>query len=114
MLATLPLYRAQLIHQCLQSFLEETFQSAGKLPTPFFSMDTVMNVFKINKLLCTLSPLSVPGVYLSKPLTPKCGRLVTDACVYPKCAIGNAYIPELQGRFFATENFFYTSEVCVV
>lgn len=33
-----------------------------------------------------------------------------DACLYPKCAIGNAYIPELQGTFFATENFFYTSE----
>ncbi|KAG0611610.1 hypothetical protein M758_7G152800 [Ceratodon purpureus] len=33
-----------------------------------------------------------------------------DACAYPKCAIGNAFIPDIQGRFFATENFFYTSE----
>jgi hypothetical protein len=34
-----------------------------------------------------------------------------DACLYPKCAIGNAYVPKLKGNFFATENFFYTSEV---
>lgn len=44
MLATLPSYRPQLMHQSLQSSLAATFQSVEKLPTPFFSMDTVMNV----------------------------------------------------------------------
>lgn len=41
-------------------------------------------------------------------------KSVADGCAYPKCAIGNAFIPDLQGRFFATENFFYTSDVCFV
>jgi hypothetical protein len=34
-----------------------------------------------------------------------------DACTYPKCAIGSAFVPELRGNFFATGNCYYTSEV---
>lgn len=34
-----------------------------------------------------------------------------DDCTYPKCAMGTAFVPELRGNFFATENCFYTSEV---
>ncbi|GAQ83030.1 nucleoside phosphatase family protein [Klebsormidium nitens] len=34
----------------------------------------------------------------------------SDACAFAKCPIGGAYVPELKGNFFATENFFYTSE----
>ncbi|KAL3685910.1 hypothetical protein R1sor_003932 [Riccia sorocarpa] len=33
-----------------------------------------------------------------------------DGCLYKKCAIGAAFVPELRGKFFATENFYYTSE----
>ncbi|CAK9863058.1 unnamed protein product [Sphagnum jensenii] len=33
-----------------------------------------------------------------------------DACTYPKCAIGSAFVPELRGNFFATGNCYYTSE----
>ncbi|KAG6547500.1 hypothetical protein Mapa_010948 [Marchantia paleacea] len=33
-----------------------------------------------------------------------------DNCLYKKCAIGSAFVPELRGKFFATENFYYTSE----
>eukprot|EP00252_Welwitschia_mirabilis_P002491 TRINITY_DN12448_c0_g1_i1.p1 TRINITY_DN12448_c0_g1~~TRINITY_DN12448_c0_g1_i1.p1 ORF type:complete len:551 (+),score=82.76 TRINITY_DN12448_c0_g1_i1:326-1978(+) len=33
-----------------------------------------------------------------------------DDCLYQHCRIGSTYIPELEGRFFATENFFYTSQ----
>ncbi|CAK9872681.1 unnamed protein product [Sphagnum jensenii] len=33
-----------------------------------------------------------------------------DDCTYPKCAMGTAFVPELRGNFFATENCFYTSE----
>lgn len=34
-----------------------------------------------------------------------------DECVYEKCAIGSTFVPRLSGKFFATENFFYTSQV---
>ena len=34
-----------------------------------------------------------------------------DKCVYQKCAIGSTFVPRLSGKFFATENFFYTSQV---
>jgi hypothetical protein len=37
--------------------------------------------------------------------------LGADACTYPKCAIGSAFVPELRGNFFATGNCYYTSEV---
>jgi len=33
-----------------------------------------------------------------------------DECLYEHCRIGSTFIPELQGKFFATENFFYTSQ----
>ncbi|KAL2653869.1 hypothetical protein R1flu_021997 [Riccia fluitans] len=33
-----------------------------------------------------------------------------DGCLYKKCAIGAAFVPDLRGKFFATENFYYTSE----
>lgn len=36
---------------------------------------------------------------------------LADACAFSKCPIGGAYVPELKGNFFATENFYYTSEV---
>lgn len=34
----------------------------------------------------------------------------SESCLYRKCAIGSSFVPELRGSFFATENFFYTSE----
>eukprot|EP01018_Ginkgo_biloba_P038555 Gb_02706 [translate_table: standard] len=33
-----------------------------------------------------------------------------DECLYQHCRIGSTFIPELHGKFFATENFFYTSQ----
>ncbi|KAJ4801137.1 GDA1/CD39 nucleoside phosphatase family protein [Rhynchospora pubera] len=33
-----------------------------------------------------------------------------DKCAYPECHIGSAFIPRLNGRFLATENFFHTSK----
>ncbi|CAA2990987.1 probable apyrase 6, partial [Olea europaea subsp. europaea] len=33
-----------------------------------------------------------------------------DRCSYQRCYIGSTFIPELQGKFLATENFFYTSK----
>jgi len=33
-----------------------------------------------------------------------------DGCLYEHCRIGSTFIPELRGKFFATENFFYTSQ----
>uniref|UniRef100_A0A0C9QL94 TSA: Wollemia nobilis Ref_Wollemi_Transcript_28575_2165 transcribed RNA sequence n=1 Tax=Wollemia nobilis TaxID=56998 RepID=A0A0C9QL94_9CONI len=33
-----------------------------------------------------------------------------DECVYQHCKIGSTFIPEFRGKFFATENFFYTSQ----
>lgn len=33
-----------------------------------------------------------------------------DDCLYQRCAIGSTFVPELRGKFFATENFFYTSQ----
>lgn len=35
----------------------------------------------------------------------------TDKCSYPTCYIGSTFIPKLQGKFLATENFFHTSKV---
>ncbi|ONK73863.1 uncharacterized protein A4U43_C03F350 [Asparagus officinalis] len=32
-----------------------------------------------------------------------------DKCMYSSCLLGSGFIPNLQGRFIATENFFYTS-----
>ncbi|CAH8387552.1 unnamed protein product [Eruca vesicaria subsp. sativa] len=34
-----------------------------------------------------------------------------DKCSYQHCSIGSTFTPKLQGRFLATENFFYTSKV---
>ncbi|KAF5751989.1 apyrase 6 isoform X1 [Tripterygium wilfordii] len=33
-----------------------------------------------------------------------------EKCSYQRCQIGSTFIPELRGKFLATENFFYTSE----
>ncbi|OVA09001.1 Nucleoside phosphatase GDA1/CD39 [Macleaya cordata] len=33
-----------------------------------------------------------------------------DKCSYQHCNIGSTFIPKLQGKFLATENFFYTSK----
>ncbi|XP_006827247.2 probable apyrase 6 isoform X1 [Amborella trichopoda] len=33
-----------------------------------------------------------------------------EECLYHHCNIGSAFIPELRGKFLATENFFYTSK----
>lgn len=33
-----------------------------------------------------------------------------DECLHPHCPLGPTFIPKLQGRFLATENFFYTSK----
>ncbi|KAJ0988552.1 hypothetical protein J5N97_006908 [Dioscorea zingiberensis] len=33
-----------------------------------------------------------------------------DKCSYEKCLLGSTFVPRLQGRFLATENFFYTSK----
>uniref|UniRef100_A0A0R0L118 Apyrase 6 n=1 Tax=Glycine max TaxID=3847 RepID=A0A0R0L118_SOYBN len=34
-----------------------------------------------------------------------------ESCSYQHCDIGSTFIPKLQGKFLATENFFYTSKV---
>lgn len=33
-----------------------------------------------------------------------------DECAYDQCYIGSTFIPKLQGKFLATENFFHTSK----
>ncbi|KDP41200.1 hypothetical protein JCGZ_15607 [Jatropha curcas] len=33
-----------------------------------------------------------------------------ETCSYHHCSIGSTFIPKLQGKFLATENFFYTSK----
>uniref|UniRef100_A0A5B6YVL0 Putative apyrase 6 isoform X1 n=1 Tax=Davidia involucrata TaxID=16924 RepID=A0A5B6YVL0_DAVIN len=33
-----------------------------------------------------------------------------EKCSYQHCSIGSTFIPKLQGKFLATENFFYTSK----
>lgn len=33
-----------------------------------------------------------------------------DKCAYEKCYIGSTFIPKLEGKFLATENFFHTSK----
>ncbi|KAF8117564.1 hypothetical protein N665_0009s0084 [Sinapis alba] len=33
-----------------------------------------------------------------------------DKCKYQQCSIGSTFTPKLQGKFLATENFFYTSK----
>nr|CAD1825181.1 unnamed protein product [Ananas comosus var. bracteatus] len=33
-----------------------------------------------------------------------------EKCVYHHCPLGSSFVPKLQGRFLATENFFYTSK----
>ncbi|XP_058083558.1 probable apyrase 6 isoform X2 [Magnolia sinica] len=33
-----------------------------------------------------------------------------DECLYQNCHIGSTFVPELQGKLLATENFFYTSK----
>ncbi|KAK6922018.1 Nucleoside phosphatase GDA1/CD39, partial [Dillenia turbinata] len=34
-----------------------------------------------------------------------------DLCSYEHCSVGSTFVPKLQGKFLATENFFYTSKV---
>lgn len=33
-----------------------------------------------------------------------------EGCPYERCSIGSTFIPQLQGKFLATENFFHTSK----
>eukprot|EP00257_Ricinus_communis_P018158 XP_015576788.1 probable apyrase 6 [Ricinus communis] len=33
-----------------------------------------------------------------------------EKCIYQHCNVGSTFIPKLQGKFLATENFFYTSK----
>ncbi|XP_039124326.1 probable apyrase 6 isoform X2 [Dioscorea cayenensis subsp. rotundata] len=33
-----------------------------------------------------------------------------DKCSFDECLVGSTFVPKLQGRFLATENFFYTSK----
>ncbi|CAH2037774.1 unnamed protein product [Thlaspi arvense] len=35
----------------------------------------------------------------------------TESCAYNHCSIGSTFTPHLQGRFLATENFYYTAKL---
>ncbi|XP_078160236.1 putative apyrase 6 isoform X2 [Carex rostrata] len=37
-------------------------------------------------------------------------KIGKDNCTYQECRIGSAFVPDLQGHFLATENFFFTSK----
>lgn len=60
MLATLPLFNPRLIHPSLKSFPEGTSRNVGKLPTPYFSMDTVKHLLILH--------LETDYFFLLKPL----------------------------------------------
>ena len=37
--------------------------------------------------------------------------LFAEECAYLECRLGAAFVPELEGKFLATENFYHTSKV---
>ena len=37
-----------------------------------------------------------------------------EKCSHQRCDIGSTFLPKLQGKFLATENFFHASKVCVL
>jgi hypothetical protein len=43
--------------------------------------------------------------------SPTLWYFYADKCEYLECHIGSAFIPKLNGRFVATENFYHTSKV---
>jgi hypothetical protein len=55
----------------------------------------------IQKLHTTPRPIIILTVFL----------FFLENCTYQECRIGSAFVPDLQGQFLATENFFFTSKV---
>ena len=40
--------------------------------------------------------------------------LFAEGCTYHECRLGAAFVPELEGKFLATENFYHTSKVYII
>jgi hypothetical protein len=122
----LSVYPLPHIPQYLQLFLKGIFLSADLLPTPYFKRTKVQNGLS---LISTLREFCHTDSHWRHKLgfffmidisfmeiVPCAWQFSfvswgADDCTYPKCAMGTAFVPELRGNFFATENCFYTSEV---
>ncbi|GFQ07809.1 probable apyrase 6 [Phtheirospermum japonicum] len=99
-LATEPLQREKQIDPCTPRGYAHNNEASKLSPT---------SLLEKNKYLSTLLPSGNFSECRSASL--KLLQKDQDKCSYRTCYIGSTFIPKLQGKFLATENFFHTSKV---
>ncbi|GFP86199.1 probable apyrase 6 [Phtheirospermum japonicum] len=98
-LATEPLQREKQIDPCTPRGYAHNNEASKLSPT---------SLLEKNKYLSTLLPSGNFSECRSASL--KLLQKDQDKCSYRTCYIGSTFIPKLQGKFLATENFFHTSK----
>ncbi|KAI5081917.1 hypothetical protein GOP47_0001660 [Adiantum capillus-veneris] len=108
-----------LVHLLLSGTLKPSFQSVDGVVDPCTPKGFVMTTEELARLSATavdIDRIKVSSV-LSAGNFSECRNVATkflhigqDECVYQSCPVGSTFVPKLKGRFFATENFFYTSQ----
>lgn len=91
----------------------------GQENTPFSTILSAGNFSECRRVAVSLLqqgkgtvgfPVQVWYMYESG-IHSDCRGMLAESCLHTRCAIGSEFIPSLRGRFFGTENFFYTSQV---
>lgn len=108
-----------LAHLLLSGALQPSFKSVEGVIDPCTPKGFVMSMEELARLSATsvdLNRINVQSVLSAgnfsecKSVAAKFLQIGQDECVYQSCAIGSTFVPKMKGRFFATENFFYTSQ----
>ncbi|MCO5598051.1 hypothetical protein L7F22_052141 [Adiantum nelumboides] len=103
----------------LSGALKPSFQSVDGVVDPCTPKGFVMSTEELARLSGTavdFEHIKVPSVLSAgnysecRHVAAKFLQIGQDDCVYQTCPVGSTFVPELKGRFFATENFFYTSQ----
>ncbi|KAH7423816.1 hypothetical protein KP509_12G075400 [Ceratopteris richardii] len=108
-----------LMHQILSGALKSSYQSVEKIVDPCTPKGFIMSSEELSRRASNIisddkikvsSILSAGNFSECKRVAAQFLQIGRDRCVYHSCAIGSTYVPKMKGRFFATENFFYTSQ----
>lgn len=108
-----------LVHLLLSGALQPSFQSIDGVVDPCTPRGFVMSTKELARLSATTvdvdhvkvpSMLSAGNFSECRSVAVKFLQLGQDECVYKNCAVGSTFVPKMKGKFFATENLFYTSQ----
>eukprot|EP00250_Pteridium_aquilinum_P018388 c24063_g1_i2 orf=155-2026(-) len=108
-----------LVHLLLSGALQPSFQSIDGVVDPCTPRGFVMSTEELARMSATdidVDHIKVPSVLSAgnfsecRSVAVKFLQIGQDECLYHSCAVGSTFVPKLKGKFFATENFYYTSQ----